>query len=349
MSSFGRFIWLLLSLCSMSAGLVRAADHAVVLVYHHVDSNTPASTSVSPELFAEHLAYLHKNGFAVLPLARLLDDLSHGRQVPEKAVAITFDDAYVSVHSTAMPLLKRYGWPFSVFVNTEPIDKGYGNFMNWQQLRELQQNGGQIANHSHSHAYMTRRLSGEDEAQWQQRMRREIELAQVRLDERLPGVERIFAYPYGEFDEALQTIVRKLGFYGIGQQSGAIGSRSDWTAAPRFPMAAGFAALDQFAIKVNSRPLPVAVLSPTERLISAAKEAPAMRFRLGQGEFSDERLQCYLSGDKMQLTWLSREERLIEIRPAGPVGKGRIKYNCTAPSSRQTGVYYWYSHLLIRR
>jgi len=349
MSQFSRFLWLALLLWFLSAGLARAADHAVVLVYHHVDSNTPASTSVSPELFARHLAYLHENGFAVLSLSRLLDDLSHGRQLPEKVVAITFDDAYRSVHRTAMPLLRQYSWPFTVFVNTEPIDRGYGNFMSWHELRELQQNGGQIANHSHTHAYMTRRLPGEEEGAWRQRMRREIEVAQTRLGEKLPGVEKIFAYPYGEFDGPLQAIVRELGFYGIGQQSGAMGAGTDWTAAPRFPMAAGFASLDQFAIKVNSRPLPVEVLAPSERLISADKEAPAMRFRLGDGDFSDERLHCYLSGDKMQLTWLDRGERLIEIRPVTPVGKGRIKYNCTAPSSRQAGVYYWYSHLLIRR
>lgn len=344
-----RYILAIVALCCLTLTPARAAGHAVILAYHHVGDDTPASTSVTVETFAGHLSYLHSRGFHVLPLQQLLEKLSGGEELPEKSVSITFDDAYISVYTTAMPMLREHGWPFTVFVNTEPVEKGYGNFMNWQQLRELQANGGAVANHSHSHAYMVRRARGESEDQWGQRMRHEIQSAQAILNERLGPVEKIFAYPYGEFSGPLQAIVSQLGFFGIGQHSGAVGFASDWTAVPRFPMAAGFAGLDQFATKVNSRPLPVEVLLPDRRLLSASDEAPVMRFRLGEGDFRADELNCYCSGNKMAVQWLDRKQRLLEIRPDKPVGKGRIKYNCTAPSASQSGVYYWYSHLLIRR
>lgn len=49
-----------------------AADSAVVLQYHHVSADTPASTSVSPEQFERHLEYLAENGFNVRPLERAI-------------------------------------------------------------------------------------------------------------------------------------------------------------------------------------------------------------------------------------------------------------------------------------
>lgn len=326
-----------------------AANHAVILAYHHVSNDTPASTSVSVSTFEKHLAYLQTHNFKVIPLALLLKRLSSGEEIPEKSIAITFDDAYISVYTTAMPMLQQHNMPFTVFVNTEPVEKGYRNFMNWQQLSDLSSNGGTVANHSHSHAYMVRRSAGESEKQWHIRMRGEILAAQSRLSERLGPLEKIFAYPYGEFTAPLQTIVTELGFYGIGQHSGAVGYNTDWSAVPRFPMATGFDGLDQFAIKVNSRPLPVEVLAPEQRLITASTGKPVMRFRLGSGNFSADKLACYVSGNKMDVNWLDREKRVIEIKPLKAVGKGRIKYNCTAPSSRKSGVYYWYSHLMIKR
>ena len=74
-----------------------------------------------------------------------------------------------------------------------------------------------------------------------------------------------------------------------------------------------------------------------------------MRFRLGTGNFTEDELSCYSSGNKMAINWLDREQRLVEIKPLKAVGKGRIKYNCTAPATNKSGVYFWYSHLLIKR
>ena len=154
------------------------------------------------------------------------------------------------------------------------------------------------------------------------RMHREILTAQSRLSEKLGQVEKIFAYPYGEFTGSLQSIVTELGFYGIGQHSGAVGFGSDFSAVPRFPMATGFDSLDQFAIKVNSRPLPVEVLAPEHRLIAASIDKPIMRFRLGTGNFAEDKLSCYFSGNKMAINWLDREQRLVEIKPLKQSARG---------------------------
>lgn len=326
-----------------------AADHAVVLMYHHIGSDTPATTSVSLESFERHLDYLEKHGFRVVALPLLLERLSNQKPVPENSVAITFDDAYQSVFSVAAPRLRRRKWPFTVFVNTDAIDKGYARSASWAQLRLLRADGATIGNHSLSHAHMIQRHAGEDDEAWRRRIRHEITGAQSRLNEEIGQVEKIFAYPYGEFTGELQSIVAELGFFGMGQHSGALGHGSDWAAAPRFPMANGFDDIKQFALKVKTRPLPVQMIAPKSHLIADNNDKPAMRFRLGDGDFTAQGLACYASGQgSMGIHWLDRQRRLVEALPLKSLARGRSRFNCTIPSASEAGVYYWFSYPLIK-
>src|SRR5690606_14501793 len=134
--------------------------------------------------------------------------------LPDKVVAITIDDAYASVYTRAFPLLKKYGMPFTVFVSTDAIDEGPGDFMSWQQLRELQAAGVTIANHSATHDYLVRRNDVESDSARLARVREDIERAQRRLQEELgEGVNeapRLFAYPYGEYDAALTDMLQEM-------------------------------------------------------------------------------------------------------------------------------------------
>lgn len=61
--------------------------------------------------------------FNVLPLYDALQLLREGR-LPPRAIAITFDDGYRSTHDLALPILKEYGLPATVFVTTGHIDHG---------------------------------------------------------------------------------------------------------------------------------------------------------------------------------------------------------------------------------
>nr|MEE4268273.1 polysaccharide deacetylase [Candidatus Krumholzibacteria bacterium] len=84
-------------------------DHAVIFMYHHVSAETPLSTSVTPEQFADHLDHLSRHGFRVWPLPAVVDSLRHGGSLPDSVVVLTFDDGYRSVYTEAFPRLKERG------------------------------------------------------------------------------------------------------------------------------------------------------------------------------------------------------------------------------------------------
>ncbi len=326
-------------------------DHAVVLIYHHVDEGTPASTSLSPELFGEHLDYLVKNGYRALPLAALVDSLRVGGTIPDKTVALTFDDGYTSVYTEAFPRLRKLGWPFTVFVCPDAVDHGRGPVLTWDQLREMAAAGATVANHGKFHEHLQRRGDGESDNAWRARVHADLLDAQKRIAEEMGSAPDLFAYPYGECDGDLKGLIRELGWAAFGQQSGPMGEKSDFALLPRFPMAGPFAAMKTFPEKVSSLPLPVENADPAESGLSleggSEERRPGLRLTLGPGDYRSGQLAAFASGQgSAELNWVDEKAGILEVRARGALPAGRSRYNITAPATDGRR-YYWYSHTWI--
>ncbi|GAB4302697.1 MAG: polysaccharide deacetylase family protein [Thiohalomonadaceae bacterium] len=332
---------LLFLLLLAAAGCAAAASHAVVFMYHRFGEDRYPSTSIRLEQFDAQLDYLAQNGYQVWPLERIVTHLLHNEPLPERTIAITVDDAYLSVYEHAWPRLKARGWPFTVFVNTDPVDRGLSGFMTWEQMRAMQKEGVRFANHTASHDSMAERRADETAAAWERRVRADIERAQRRLREELGEQSeqepRLFAYPYGEYDTRAADLVQAMGYIGFGQQSGAIGPLSDRRALPRYPMAEGFAALEPFARKAGSLPLPVLQAAPWEPHIGS-NNPPQLTLTLQRPLRG---IACYnAAGQPLPLTWL--DDTRFQVQAADRLPRGRSRYNCTAPAG--DGRWYWYSH-----
>ena len=335
--------------CLVMSGGVAAAEHCVVLQYHHFSETTPPSTSVTPARFAEHLRYLREQHYQVLPLQDVITKLRAGEALPERCVSLSVDDAYLSVYQTAYPMLQELGWPLSIFISTEGVDQGLDAYMSWEQMREMARAGVRFENHSHSHAHLIRRLPDESVDEWQRRVTRDIQQAQQRITEELGQIPTLIAYPYGEYSPDLQRIVTSLGLTGFGQQSGPIGSDSDFTALPRFPMAAGFAEMSVFRTKVDTLTFPLLSAEPTDPLVPLEEWRPVLTLKLRSGSYSQPSIHCFINGsDAVELSWPSDQPDTLFVRPGRRLPVGRSRTNCTMPSAT-TGRFHWYSHNWIRR
>lgn len=107
----------------------------VVLLYHRVAAlaSDPQRLAVSPENFAAHLRLIRRAGVA-MPLDEMLARAAEG-SLPERAVAVTFDDGYADTLHTALPMLVTHDVPASIFVTTSTIERG-GEFW-WDALGRL--------------------------------------------------------------------------------------------------------------------------------------------------------------------------------------------------------------------
>jgi len=324
----------------LATSVTRAAEHGVILMYHHVDANTPPSTSVSPEQFASHLDHLQDNDYQVLPLSTLLQQVYDGDgQLPERSVAITFDDAYRSVYTQAFPALARRAMPFTVFVATGAVDEGYRDFLSWQQIRDMQDSGlASFGAHSVSHAHL---LSGLGEPGWKAAAEGEIDHSVQRLEKMLGSSDiSSFAYPFGEWSPALADLLAERQLYGLAQHSGAIGPQTPPQAIPRFPMARN-ADLQRLQRALHTRPLPVTGIDAGPTFITGGEEPPTtLSFTLAEGNYHRQHLACYSASGEALAVARDGTRFTVEL-PA--LEAGRNKINCTAPSSTQADVYHWYS------
>lgn len=332
---------LLLAACYIvTSAPAGAGNGAVVLMYHRFGEDRYPATNTRVDQFEAQLAHLQEAGYAVVPLGQLLQALDGGAELPERAVAITVDDAYLSVYREAYPRLKARGWPFTVFVASDPVDQGLPAYMSWDQMREMQAHGAAFANHGAAHASLLEGWRAGDPADRLARVRADVEQGARRLAEELAPLPGAFAYPYGEYDTATAKLLRDMGYVSFGQQSGAVWVDSDRRALPRFPMAEAYGDLAQFRTKVASIAMPVRDLQPWDPVTLETR--PQITVTLGEADARLGELACFVSGQgRAEVSWLEPGRR-FRVGPERVLPAGRQRVNCTAP--RNDGRYLWFSH-----
>ena len=325
------------------------AQAAKVLIYHHVSTTMPASTSISPERFIAQMDYLASNNYQIVPLTVLIEKLKKHEPLSDKTVSITFDDSYADVYTAAYPILKKRGWPFAFFINTKAVGSGK-LFVTWEQLREMSKNNVIIANHTIEHNHLVRLEKSESQAQWRDRIADEIITAQKKIETEIGSAPKIFAYPFGEYDADVKNILKKLDYVAFTQQGGVLSLETDLQALPRFPFGGSYTELNDFIEKINTLPLPVKEVEfyknrneKLKDLYVNAGDKPYLVITLSDNSLL-KKINCFSSNEGAINTQIIDEKLWVQSKQAFP--QGRTKFNCTAASD-QRGRFYWYTQLWL--
>lgn len=183
-----------------------------ILCYHRFGRSNGGAASnkmtVPAAAFAAQLAWLKQSGYQVIRLADLRAWLDGQRSLPLKSVVITVDDGYASFYHQAYPLLKQYSMPATLFVYTDFI--GAGDGVDWGELQEMSRSGLiDVQSHSRTHRNLIEHPAGESEAAYQQALLNEIKTPRDLLAQRLDNKQTLYAYPYGDANEAVLAMLGK--------------------------------------------------------------------------------------------------------------------------------------------
>lgn len=311
-------------------------------IYHRFDNPTYPSTNISAEVFRQQLEYLQRQQIAVLSLEEVAARLAAGDPLPEESAALAVDDAYRTFYDVAMPLIREYRMPVTLFVNTDAV--GTPGYMNWDELRELAAEGVEIGNHTASHAYLVERRPDETQAAWEQRIRNDILRAQDAFAEHLGMQPSLFAYPYGEYSPEVVGVVEQLGFTAaFAQQSGVIHEGHPRYTLPRFPMGGPFATLQGFRNKLSMGPLRMAAEIPEDPVIRE-QNPPALVLRIADTADVSPVFNCFVQGDNSCRVESdpNRGPGWYRVVADKPLSGRRNKYTLTAQA--RSGGWLWYSH-----
>jgi peptidoglycan/xylan/chitin deacetylase (PgdA/CDA1 family) len=320
------------------------ANEANVFVYHRFNDSRYPSTNISIEAFKAHLDALKVEDFTVLTLGEVVDRMQNGVALPERCAVISIDDGYLSFMTDGWPLLKQYGFSATLFVSTDTV--GGSDFLDWQDLRLLQEEGVEIGNHSASHAYLLDRLPEENEKLWRTRVVEDIERSQALFQKYLDTAPKLFAYPYGEFSTELKNMVRDAGFVAaFGQQSGVISVGQDRYALPRFPVGCTYSTVNAFRDRLFMKSLNVQ-LEPQQDTVIKKENPPTLKFSLNDKIVDDRSLNCFVQGGAECLLERVGEDRTYSVKAQQALTGRRSKYTITA-SDTSGKVWYWYSQLWV--
>lgn len=174
-----------------------------VLSYHKIsDRKEIGLTSVSLAAFEKQLSYLQSEGFRSITS-------NDYKNAPNKAIIISFDDAYENIVSHAFPMMEHYGFKGLIFPildyigeeNTWDANLGGIHFKHASlaDLKQLLAAGWEIGAHSKSHSVY----------EFKKNSYKEIVDAKCSLEQKLETTIKSFSYPFGYITKEIEELVKK--------------------------------------------------------------------------------------------------------------------------------------------
>jgi peptidoglycan/xylan/chitin deacetylase (PgdA/CDA1 family) len=156
--------------------------------------------AITTERFRRDIAYIDDR-YEIVDLPDVLENPTTG----SKRIAITFDDAFENVFHNAVPVLREYNAPATVFAVADYLPDGTVNsdnaYMDWTQLRRLADHDFfTVGNHTKSHPHLARLAT-------KAAIREQIVGAKRALEKRLNTEITRFCYPYGNYTDTVAEVV----------------------------------------------------------------------------------------------------------------------------------------------
>jgi peptidoglycan/xylan/chitin deacetylase (PgdA/CDA1 family) len=179
----------------------------IVLLYHRFEDK-PGELITSPNDFRAQMKALKDNGISVVSMKDLLAWRNGEKAIPLKSAIITLDDGWNSQYYVAWPILKEYGYPFTLFIYTQWVGTG-GKAMTWAQLEEMRDAGVDIESHTVSHHDLRHAPRGQDYPTW---LHNEVYSSKETLESKLGLKIFAFAFPYGFHNEVVRKTAKDAGY-----------------------------------------------------------------------------------------------------------------------------------------
>ena len=191
----------------------------IVLGYHRVvDTVRRPDTEITKADFEAQMQQLKDEGITVIPMHDFLAWKRGEKDIPAKSAVITLDDGWKSQYEAAWPILKKFDYPFTLFVYTDYVKggpKSGGESISWEQLAELRDAGVDIGGHTISHKDLRGPRHGPPPPDYEAWLWNELNGSKQIIEQRLGVKIEALALPFGFYNARVQEAAKKAGYEAV--------------------------------------------------------------------------------------------------------------------------------------
>ena len=216
---------------ALAAGDERDAIRLPILMYHSV-SEAQDDFSVTPEVFESNLRTITDYGYTPVSFQQVIDYVYNGSVLPDRPILITFDDGYTNNYTYAFPILKKFGYPATIFTIGSSVGKSYykdtafsmNPHFNYNQAREM--NLSRLIS-VQCHTYDMHqwpdfesgevirqnilRLPDESLSNYVRVLQNDFSVFKKTVEGQIGHTVNVVAYPSGRYDAVTETVLRSMG------------------------------------------------------------------------------------------------------------------------------------------
>ncbi len=310
---------------SFADGIPDDVNPAVIYAYFQIGDPDEYDQTLSLDLFKKQIREFSTDRYHVATLDEVIYAQAEKKPLPPRTVVLSFEQFDRNFVDTIWPILEEYGLPFTLVLNASRLDDAEtsGTLPDWNEAKKF------IDNPAVSIAmfpFHYRHLTGLDEEE----IGYDINRALARFREKLDYTPRYFSYPYGEYSQSTENVLKRYEFSAaLTQNSGVVGMSTPRLVLPRFTLTDAFGEIDR--LRITSAALPFPVSDPQPFGVFPQSNPPTLTFSGDKNLSADDlkNTSCYASGLRKINVSVKDHQVTASANQLFEDSKNRI--NCTIP------------------
>jgi len=250
-----------------------------MLCYHRIIPNGNNIYDITPKQLETQLQFMKARGYHPITALQFISLQKSPQLLPDKPVVITFDDGSKSHYQNVLPILKKLGLKATFFVYPSAVvNHESKKYLTWTELSEMVKAGMDIESHTLYHPYLVHAHTNITDPNYLNWLDHQLKVSKELLENHLNITVKLLAYPFGLFNQLIESKAIAAGYSGIFTINGGANLLNENPMRLKrmiMNRQISTADLEKF---FQSKPLPVAIISPTDASIVA--EYPVIQFRL---------------------------------------------------------------------
>jgi len=194
------------------SGVPDDATRVSILGYHDFSETLPETAMrIRTSKFRQQMETIRQMGITVISLNDFIEWKKGDKPLPERCILLTLDDGWKSVYTDAFPILKEFGYPYTLYLYKNYVDGG-GKALTTPMIEEMMKAGASIGSHSVSHPYpgTVRAHHKKGEREFDAFLRKELGESRRFLESKFPTTVSTYAYPGGFYTPEMLILAEEF-------------------------------------------------------------------------------------------------------------------------------------------